>query len=59
MSLNHQSEMLRGQVMSFHDRLRAAEQVVADDLTAIRALTEEIERLLDLVQEIESPKDAA
>lgn len=54
MSLYHQSEMLRGQVMAFYDRLRAAELLVADDLTAIRALTFEMERLFDLVQELES-----
>lgn len=59
MSLYHQSELLRGQVMSFHDRLRDAEQLVADDLAAIRGLVEEMERLLDLIQEVETPKDAA
>lgn len=54
MSLYHQSELVRGQVMSFHDRLREAERLVADELSAIRALTFEMERLLDLIQERES-----
>ena len=54
MSLYHHAELVRGQVMSFHDRLRAAEQLVADDLAAIRALTFEMERLFDLIEEKEA-----
>ena len=54
MSLYHHAELVRGQVMSFHDRLREAETLVADELTAIRALTFEMERLFDLIEERES-----